>query len=145
MEKYKANEYITGLNDEVNQVLAKFMIEAASICGSEYCRTRITDESGLYIYDFSLGGNSITDPGMNAQTNKLTVVFYEVRTDLKKAPAVERNVFNIVFRAVDGKGYNVAVENSMYRCFAAKFFEALEFFPGVFIKEGCYLGEDKIL
>lgn len=144
---YRLNWFISGFDKEFNKAITKFMIEAACICSSETCRAVVTNIAETFALDFTLGEQKIANEAIDAKEEKLKVTFYEVRmTGLNGAPQLEGHAFEVAFVAVDEEGVNnVAVENSMYRTFAAKFFQMLDLFPDRFIKDSYYIGDEKIL
>ena len=147
VKKYTLGWFVSIFDEEFNRAISKFMIEAASICETEACRTVIDNAARTFDFDFALGDQKISDEKINAKKENLIITFYEVRmTGRNGVPKLERHDFRVVFITVDDKGEsNIAVENSMYRTFAAKFIQVLSLFPDRFIKDSCYIDDEELL
>lgn len=139
------------MSAELDQAITKFMIEATGVCSSEHWRVSVTDTFGSdteYRADFSTGG-AVSDQEMleNPQEDRLHVVYHEVvMNDRDGLPDIKRRIAEVNFVAKEADGTrNKAVENGLYRTFAALYFKALDQFPTKFIKVACYVNGDAIL
>ena len=150
MEDFNVIRFKSTNDKEMDLVFAKYMIEAANICTGRTWRASATvtcDMDILYEYDFSnshdITGDDMVRASNDGLSDKLRCRFFEVCLDENGKPIAKEKWFHVLFYCNGDNGERaLALENSMYRAFAAYVKKAIEHFDSRLIFDVCYIKDE---
>ena len=139
----------------ITQALVKFTVQPTALipdgCTYHVCiNDRIEDYDDV-VFNFEHASNACAVKGQASfdrlgAENTLVLTYSEVILTAESWPEIRRHIVTFELLMFNDNGdFLLANINSLYRTFAAMFFQALDLVPERFIKGAAYIGEDFII